>query len=647
MGITTDRGLAYVSASLLDAVGATRAMLWVADADHVLRPVSAGPQQHDAPASAVFGDSTVIVRTPADETLPAVAVLAVDGGDRQHLQKQLDEAAPALEHSAAWADLKTKARLSDGVLEAIADQAAVLDADGVIVATNSAWTRTPVSHRRVMERSPLGTAYAEALRSQVSRPARIAADGIEAVLRAALPSFQSDYDADSEHGERSYSLQVDPLPHGGAVVRHVDISFRKHLQRQLAHRATHDPLTGLPNRMVMNERLGQALIRASRTRGGIAVLFCDVDSFKQINDSYGHAVGDKVLSAVANRLQQAVRQSDVVARFGGDEFVVLLEDIPDEASAHVLALRLQSAVTKPIMVEGRPMHFSVSIGLTVRHAEIDTTPSAVDAIMADADAAMYLAKEAGRGNIRSVDGACPVRSLPAGWDLSGISVLVQPIVNLDSGQTVCLEACARLDTPGGQSWSPADFLQRAEETGAIIDIGRQVLEHAVRFAAAQYGVHVSVNVSWAELVTAHYADDVLARLAAADVAPQRLELEVLIPAGGQVVALGTLRRLREAGVGIILDAFGRQPVELAALPELSATGLKVDRTLIAAAATGQRHARLVRGIVQMAHALGLSSTAEGIETPQQASMAQTLGFQRGQGFHFGTPAPLSGGQSGQ
>ena len=248
---------------------------------------------------------------------------------RRDLQRLLGAAAEALSIPRLLDRASRREALVDGVLEAISDQAAVLDGDGVVVQANTAWTQTPGDHRAVVERSPIGSDYPAALRSQQSRSAGIAADGILGVLTGALPNFQSDYDA----GERAYSLQVDPLPTGGAVVRHVDISFRKHLQRQLAHRATHDSLTGLPNRMVMVDRLGQALIRAARTSSGVALLFADVDRFKQINDALGHGVGDQVLAAVGRRLQSAVRQSDLVARFGGDEFVVLLEDIDNDDAA--------------------------------------------------------------------------------------------------------------------------------------------------------------------------------------------------------------------------------------------------------------------------------------------------------------------------
>lgn len=645
-------GLGFVSDSLFRQCQVHAAALWVTDMDNDLVLADAiGVADLDrltpqANLTHLLGGDAVTVRTPEDPRTPCVAVLAVRSPlSRRELQTILDGARDALALPAELERSRSRAALIDGVLEAISDQAAVLDADGVVLQTNLAWATTPAAHREVMERSPVGSAYPEALRSQVSRPARITAEGIEAVLRGGLPSFQSDYDTEGDNG-RAYSVQVDPLPDGGAVVRHVDISFRKHLQRQLAHRATHDPLTGLPNRMVMTERLGQALIRATRTQSGLALLFCDVDHFKQINDSQGHAVGDQVLTAVARRLEESVRQSDVVARFGGDEFVVLLEEVQDEDDALQCAERLQAAATTPIIVEGRPLHFGLSIGISLHRGEAEADPGALSVLMSDADAAMYAAKQSGRGSICVFDpGRHPAGRTPAdvaealGAVAEGVTLLVQPIVTLGAGDVTCFEAFARIDLPGLGTLSPADFLQRAEETGVIVEIGQAVMQQSLEFIAGQPADRqISVNVSWAELLRADYPERVMEALVSADVDPGRLELEILMPAAAQVSALAHLHTLREAGVGITLDAFGRQPVELGMLPGMAASGIKVDRSLTVAAATSERHGRLVRGIVRLAEHLGITCTAEGIESQAQAAAAEALGFRRGQGYFFGKPS---------
>ncbi len=646
MGVQRWAGLEYVGERLLDRLNAPTAVLWVADVDRRLWPVAARGLDGEPPGQPtpdVLGPDTVLVSAPADSERSPVAVVAAVGIEPAQAQAAVDEALAALRTPAMLQDVRARAALADGVLEAIADQAAVLDPDGVVVQTNTAWTKAPASHRRVIERSPVGTRYTDALRSQSSRPARIAAEGIEEVLKGSLPSFQSDYDTDIDQGDRSYSLQVDPLPAGGAVVRHLDISFRKHLQRQLAHRATHDELTGLPNRMVMNERLGQALLRAFRTDSRVALLFCDVDAFKQINDSLGHGVGDLVLTAIAERLQATVDQSDVVARFGGDEFVVLIEDIADEREAHHFATVLQTAATKPILVAGRPVHFSISVGISVHDGHRHPDESVINAILADADSAMYLAKRMGRGSIQIVEPRTSREhaEIAEAVSLAEASLLVQPIVELATGRPVCYEACARLDLPEGRTLAPLDFLQRAEETGAIVEIGRSVVEQACAFIAGRPATHVSVNVSWVELAQPDYCDWLLATLVGSGVSADRLELEVLMPSSAQLPALASLRRLRADGVRIMVDAFGRQPVELSLLPDLAVSGIKVDRALIAAATNSERHGRLVRGIVHLADHLGIISTAEGVETSAQAATASTLGFRRGQGFHYGRQVPPS------
>lgn len=390
-------GLGYVADRLFDQVGAQQSALWLRDSDSTWRlaaqrGVSCLPQAPNDLADCFEGHPHVM-------SAPS-ATLAVSGEiDPEWAKSCLDEATAALATPALLDRAQRSEAMFAGVLEAISDQAAILDEQGIVIRSNSAWEQAPASHRSVMERSAIGTDYVAGLRAQDSRPARLAAEGIKAVLAGVLPSFQSDYDTDVDAGDRSYSLQVDRLETAGAVVRHVDISFRKHLQRELAHRATHDPLTGLPNRMVLIDRLGQAMIRAARTQRLLAVMFCDVDRFKLINDIQGHAVGDKVLSAVGRRLQTSVAQSDLVARFGGDEFVVLLEDIEDASAARDSAQRLQSTATRPIVEDGQELTFGLSIGVAVHAGSLNPTPPAISDLLADADTAMYAAKASGRGGI--------------------------------------------------------------------------------------------------------------------------------------------------------------------------------------------------------------------------------------------------------
>ena len=646
MSISTPDPLHFVVHALLARMTGPQALVWV-PGDHGLHLVGhQGVDDAERVAdiddlpddlSGLFGATPAVVRTPADPDQPLVClVAAVTQRPTEDLQHDLDDAAAAL---------RMASRSAEGVLEAISDQAAVLDSAGVILRANRAWLDAPPSHRAAVARSPVGTHYPAALASQDSRPAQIAADGIRSVLAGALPGFQSEYDVAA--AERSYSLHVDPLPDGGAVVRHVDISFRKHLQRQLAHRATHDTLTGLPNRMVMADRLGQALIRAARTDRCVALLFCDVDRFKQINDTQGHAVGDQVLVAIARRLQNCVRQSDVVARFGGDEFVVMLEDIDDEQVAARRAKDLQTAATHPIVVDGRPLAFGLSIGIAVHRGTSTPDGGEIATLLADSDAAMYAAKLAGRGTVHVFETADrdakqdPATIAPALRTAAlndEIRMMVQPIVDLDGGRVSSYESLVRWDLPEVGRLSPADFLQTAEETGAIVEIGHSILRQTLEFARGlSPATSVSVNVSWAELAQDDYADLVLAALGTAGITPDRLSLEVLLPTTADHEALSQLHRLRDARIGVTLDAFGRQPVELKVLPHMHATTLKVDRALTAYTTGPQGAGRMLAGVVGLANRLGLACIAEGIETREQAEAAAELGFSRGQGFYFGKP----------
>lgn len=393
------RALSYIAECLLDRVGSTDSCLWVADRRGRMELAAARGAGRGIADPADIPAGWHVTGTPRSEAV--LAVLATrDAPDRG--QDLLDNAAAALADAAGRP--ATDAIVS-GLLEAIGDQTAIIDEHGRVVRCNRAWREAPAGQSDVVERSPVGTDYPSALNFQGSRAARIAAQGVRAVLLGSLPSFQSDYDTGTQTGDRSFSLTVAPLPSGGAVVRHVDISFRKHLQRELAHRATHDSLTGLPNRMVMMDRLSQALARAARTGSRVGLLFCDVDRFKQINDVRGHIVGDHVLSVVADRLQRAVGQSDVVARFGGDEFVVLLESVDSPESACTVARSLQQAATQPIRLDGDDLDLGLTIGVTTHDGHTEEPGQLISRLLAHADSAMYTAKASGRGGIHLVDAA--------------------------------------------------------------------------------------------------------------------------------------------------------------------------------------------------------------------------------------------------
>ncbi|MDP3971349.1 MAG: GGDEF domain-containing protein, partial [Candidatus Nanopelagicales bacterium] len=300
----------------------------------------------------------------------------------------------------------TGAEITQHVLDSLPDRTALINREGRITTANAAW----LNHAEAQgSKAVPGTDYLELLRAAPTKWSREALIGIEAVLHGHLDNFEMDYEfneyTNGQLSTRAYSTNVLPLltESGGAIVSQVDITWRKNLERQLSHRATHDGLTDLPNRMMLGDRLEQALARAARTSSRVAVLFCDLDRFKDINDTLGHAVGDQVLVAVARRLRRCCRRSDWVTRFGGDEFVVVMEEVPDQQVVAEIAGRIKEAITAPVVIGEQELYFGVSIGVAIRHGTMDQTAEAVDDLLRDADTAMYRAKEGGRNRIEVFD----------------------------------------------------------------------------------------------------------------------------------------------------------------------------------------------------------------------------------------------------
>jgi diguanylate cyclase (GGDEF)-like protein/PAS domain S-box-containing protein len=465
------------------------------------------------------------------------------------------------------------------------------------------------------------------------------------------------------HGHRDEQGQ---LVHISGVMS--DISERKEFERRLQHEATHDALTSLPNRTLLLDRLGNALERGRRHGGGVALLFCDLDHFKRVNDSLGHTRGDLVLAEVACRLRTQLRPGDTVARFGGDEFVILGEDCRDTDDAVVIARRVHRALEAPIVVEGSEVHVGVSIGIAL--AAGGRAPADPEALLRDADAAMYRAKEDGRGRYQvfAPDHRDPVvdrlglaEALRRAVTRGELDLVYQPVVRLGpltSGDAteapvVGVEALVRWDHPGRGRLLPGQFLPVAEECGVIGDLGAWVLAGACRQLArwqaapgAAPHVSVAVNVSFRQLLLPGFADVVDDAVQSWSVDPQLLELEV----AGRVLAgdgpaVDVLRSLRHLGVKIALDGFGVGPSSLAHLRGAPLDRLKIAGPLVHGVGIDESDAAVVRAVVELAHGLGLSTVGQGVETAEQARVLQAVGCDRAQGYQFG--APVSGAELGQ
>ena len=427
-----------------------------------------------------------------------------------------------------------------------------------------------------------------------------------------------------------------------------DVTARRRDGERLAHQAIHDPLTGLPNRLLFVERLRRAL--ADDTHGHTAVLFLDLDHFKVINDSLGHSAGDRLLVTIADRLRNAVRPNDTVARFGGDEFTVLCRGVPDERVAAEIAERIAAAVARPVQLSEGEVFVTISVGIALSGTDMETP----ETLLRNADAAMYGAKEHGRARFEiyaanTRDHA--VTQLRTGNELrralehGELCVYYQPILSLDTSRISGFEALARWQHPERGLVGPDQFIPLAEETGLIVPIGSWVLEQACRQAAEWHAsgapVSISVNLSIRQLAELSLPDTVAGVLERTGVDPNRVWLEItestLMRDAESAVSM--LYRLRDLGVHLAVDDFGTGYSSMTYLKRFPVDSLKVDRSFVDGLGRETEATAICTAVVSLAHALGMGAVAEGVETPQQLEALRALGCEFAQGYLFGKPAP--------
>ena len=425
-----------------------------------------------------------------------------------------------------------------------------------------------------------------------------------------------------------------------------DISERIALQQQLELQATHDPLTGLPNRAMLFDRIH----RASQglgvgTNRHLALLFIDLDHFKNINDSLGHSVGDQLLCAIARRVRTVVRPSDLVGRFGGDEFVVLCEDLEDDEAATAVAGRIEMTLEAPFRVDGHDIHVGVSIGIALA----DETHDA-EAVLRDADTAMYRAKSGGRGQWVVFDEALRRHAverqqieseLRAACNDGSLELHYQPIVDLSNGRINYLEALLRWRR-GDELVGPSEFMSVAEETGLIVRIGEWVLAEACRQAALWQGLAdcgdlgISVNVSARQLQRGGFVPFVAGAIEASGVAPGTLALEItettLLDDEDRAVAV--LDELRSLDLQLSIDDFGTGYSSLTYLHRFPVDMVKLDQSFVQGICADRQKRAIVEAVVNLSEALGLDSVAEGVETDAQLSHLRELGCNFAQGHLF-------------
>ena len=500
----------------------------------------------------------------------------------------------------------------------------------------------------------VGSSYFELLvEDDVARVRSLFADATNGAETTITAEYRLRHaDGSSRDVESIISDMLDDATLRGLVLNTRDVSDRKILEEELAHQAFHDSLTGLSNRAVFHDRIEHALSRGARHGTRLAVFLLDLDGFKTVNDSLGHDAGDQLLIAVAKRLEFQGRSSDTVARIGGDEFGILLEDDADETGARTLADRALATFAVPFDVQGREVFIRASIGIAL------STPalSEPDELLRNADTAMYAAKAAGKGRyefFRPFMHARALERFEVQADLERAIVRgefvvhYQPIVDFETGSARGVEALVRWNHPTRGLLSPIEFIPIAEETGAIVPLGAWVLGEACRQTVAWRASHeaaahlgVSVNLSTRQLLEPDLVTQVRETLEDSGLEPAALTLELTEGSLMQDVeqTVGTLRELKALGVRLAIDDFGTGSSSLGYLQRFPIDALKIDKSFVDGIATDDSEdPALVRAIVQMASTLSLDTIAEGIEGADQLDELRSAGCRTGQGYLFARP----------
>jgi diguanylate cyclase (GGDEF)-like protein len=462
-----------------------------------------------------------------------------------------------------------------------------------------------------------------------------------AVVAAGLPAVNVHHMPDG----RIIELGHHPIQGGGWVATHNDITERRRIEARLEHLARHDPLTGLPNRILLREHLEQALSRTRSSAEGVAVLWLDLDRFKEVNDTFGHPAGDALLKEVAARLRASLREGDLVARLGGDEFAIV-QSIAAPEDAATLATSVLSSVGKPYDLDGQQVEIGTSIGIAVSPNDGHDA----DQFLKGADLALYGAKTDGRGSYRFFEPMMNTlmharreleKDLRKALRNGEFEIEYQPVVDLGKDRIGGCEALLRWNHPEHGRISPATFIPAAEATGLIVQIGEWVLRAACAEAATwPHDVRVAVNLSTIQLKSRGLMQAVMGALAASGLAPQRLELEITesVLLNDSEATRAILRQLHDLGVRIALDDFGTGYSSLSYLRSFPFDKIKIDRCFIADLSSDSHHARaILRAVVQLGSSLGMTTTAEGVETDEQLSIVRQEGCTEVQGYIFSTP----------
>jgi diguanylate cyclase (GGDEF)-like protein/PAS domain S-box-containing protein len=567
--------------------------------------------------------------------------------DDHLLPKALRNIIERVESSEALYEEQERARV---ILDSISDAVISADLSGRVIYLNavaekmSGWTRTEAAGQ------PLEQVF-RAVNGTMSRNVRSA---IDLAIRENAPVGLKSYGAPEEGVDGSVEDCAAPIHNRrgdvtGAVMVFRETSTARALSQRMSYLAQHDSLTGLPNRVLLRDRLNHGILLAQRHRKKMAVLFLDVDCFKHINDTLGHEVGDRLLQSVAQRLKGCVRRSDTVSRQGGDEFVVLLAEIARAHDAAVSAEKILLALSAPHRIGQHELRVTGSIGIVV-YPDDDTD---AQTLLKHADFAMYHAKEQGRNNYQFFEPGLNVRvldrqrlesSLRGAVDRRELVLHYQPKMNLQTGRLVGAEAFVRWRHSERGLLLPADFVPIAEACGSIVPLGRWVLREGCRQAKAWQTdglgpIRIAINVSATELRDPEFVQGVRSTLAETGLDPRHLELEIreTVLMQDEQSALDVLRCLKGLDVQLALDDFGTGYSSLSHLKQFPIDILKIDQSFVHELATDSDSNGIVSAVIGMGKNLGMQVVAEGVESREQLTCLQQLACPQGQGFYFSEP----------
>ncbi|HLG72659.1 MAG TPA: EAL domain-containing protein [Chloroflexota bacterium] len=605
-----------------------------------------------------FGDAAA---TPAEmgDLLQAVdASCGQEGTDRSMLERSLEIVSQELvnrnralqaqltEREAAEQRLEHSLSLLRATLESTADGILVVGNDMSVETYNRVfldmWGISEVEMRQWDGRARLAH-FAAQVKDWESF-----LDGIERLLASSDEDFCQIELKDGRVLERHSK----PRFLGGQCVGRVwsfkDVTERRMAERRLAHLANHDQLTQLPNRNLLLDRLEQAMQRAQRSGRLLAVLFVDLDRFKDVNDTLGHAAGDLILQQMARRLELQCRRSDMIARLGGDEYTIVLEDLQNADFACSVAQQLLDSCDEPFLIDGREVVCPISIGLAIYPADGATS----DDLLKHADTAMYAAKEAGRGVYQRFSAEMDeqamrrlllVNNLRRALDRREFRLHYQPQMDLATGRVAGMEALLRWDHPELGLVNPSHFMAMLEETGIILPVGEWLLREACAFDAAlvEHGLaplRMSVNMSTKQFRQKQLFEQVVGILDDTGLPPELLEIEITESVLAEAhLDLSQLDRLRSRGIRFAIDDFGTGYSSLAYLKRFPLDCLKVDRSFVADVLVDADSAAITEAVIALGHSLKLRVIAEGVETPGQMEYLQRRGCDEVQGFVYAQP----------